>query len=94
LRNYTGIAIVIGALAIAAYFVVNATDQTPSLCSGNWTDYFNPICWASSADSAASNELNTVLIILAFVVVAVVGLLAFGPQTGHIARAAAPLAIL
>ncbi len=95
----TGIVVVGGAVLLAGYFVVNSTDQTSEYCSGStglpsWTDLVNPICWYSSSANATSNELNTILIILAIVIIAVVGLLAFGPQTGHIARATSALAIV
>ena len=92
--NYPALILVIGALIIGGYFVYNSTSQSSSACGGTWTDYINPSCWLGNAVDATTNEINTVLIILALVVVAVVGLLAFGPQTGHIARGASALAVL
>lgn len=93
----------VGGLAVAGYFVYKSvsapTNQTSSSCSGDWTDYVNPACIlggitssASNAVNTATNELNTILIILAIVAVLVIGLLAFGPQTQHIARGAGALA--
>jgi ABC-type phosphate/phosphonate transport system permease subunit len=77
---------VVGAVAIGAYFVINSTTaQTGSACSGDWTDYVNPACALENVASRATSEINTILLILAVVVVAVVGLLAFGPSTGHLA---------
>jgi hypothetical protein len=89
-----------GGLLIGGYFVYKSiskpTDTQSDSCSGDWTDYINPACWLGGAQASFtnatntfSNELNTVLIILAIVVVAVVALLAFGPGTEHIGRAAA-----
>jgi hypothetical protein len=83
--KYAGIALLVGVLALAAYLVINSTSQKPSECAGDWTDYVNPLCLLSTYSTAATNELNTILIIVAAVVVAVIGLLAFGPQTQHIA---------
>lgn len=91
MTQWGSVALIVGVLAIAAYFVVNATDQTTD-CSG--ISAFNPACWLSSITNTATNELNTVLIILGLVIVLVIGLLAFGPQTGHIARGASALAVL
>jgi hypothetical protein len=90
--NTGTIVIAVGVLAIAAYFIYNATqssgDSSSAGCSGiAWIDAVNPFCYVSEAASGVSNEVNTILIILALVVVLVVGLLAFGPQTQHIARA-------
>jgi hypothetical protein len=90
----TGVAIV-GGVAIAAYFVFDAisqpTQQTGSFCNGDWTDYINPLCWISSLGAASSNTINTatneanVILILAVVlIIAVVGLLAFGPESKHV----------
>jgi hypothetical protein len=95
----------VGVVAVGGYFVYKAisqpTNQTASACSGDWTDYLNPACIlggvASSASNAANtltNEVNTILIILAIMIILVVGLLAFGPQTQHIARGAGALAVL
>jgi len=89
-----------GALAVGGYLVYRSTSQPTNIqadaCAGDWTDLINPLCWASSASAsvsnevnAASNELNTVLIILAVVVILVIALLAFGPGTEHLARGAA-----
>lgn len=86
--NYPAIILAVGALIIGGYFVYRATSQTSSACSGDWTDYFNPACILGNAASQVSNELNTILIILGLVVVLVIGLLAFGPSTQHIARGA------
>ena len=82
------IIVAVGVLAIAGYFIYNATQN--AACAGDWTDYFNPACWLSGATS----ELNTILIIVALVIVLVIGLLAFGPQTSHIAGAAGRFAVL
>jgi len=93
-------AAVIGAVGIAAYFIVSAvnapTEQTGTCDFSNWYDYVNPVCLFSNLDAKVSNatntvtnELNTVLIIVGVVVVLVIGLLAFGPSTEHIARGAA-----
>jgi predicted permease len=92
---------VVGAIAIGGYFIYQSTsqptDQTGSDCAGDWTDYFNPLCWASglgasvsNAADQATNEINTVLIIVAVFIVVIVGLLAFGPQTGTLAGAVVP----
>ena len=89
-----------GALALGGYFVYRATSQPTdvqaSACSGDWTDAVNPLCWYSGLTASVSNEVNTatnelniVLIIVAVVVVLVIALLAFGPGTEHIGRAAA-----
>jgi hypothetical protein len=91
--NYPAIILAIGALIIGGYFVYRSTSQTSSACSGDWTDYFNPACIVGSASAQFTNELNTVLIILGLVVVLVIGLLAFGPQTGHIAKGASAFAL-
>jgi ABC-type antimicrobial peptide transport system permease subunit len=97
--NTAIIALGAGVVLVGGYFVYKATslptEQVASACSDDWTDAFNPACWASKADAGLSNaantfsnELNTVLIILAVVVVLVIGLLAFGPGTEHLARGA------
>lgn len=91
MTRWGSVAVIIGALAIAAYFVVNSTDQSTD-CSG--ISAFNPACWLSSITNTVTNEANTILIIVALVIVVVVGLLAFGPQTQHIARGASALAVL
>ncbi len=85
----------LGVLAIGAYFVYSATssptNQTGSACAGDWTDYVNPACWITGAQAnfsnevnTGTNEINTVLIVVALLVVLVVGLLAFGPQGGSL----------
>lgn len=95
----------VGGLGIGGYFVYRAiskpTDQTSDACSGSVFDYINPSCilgsaadTASNAANAVTNEINTILIILAVVAILVIGLLAFGPQTQHIARGAGRLALL
>lgn len=97
--KYPEIILIAGALIIGGYFVYQATSQptsqSSSECAGDWTDYFNPACWfgglsatLSNEANTATNELNTILIILGLVAVLVVGFLAFGPQTSHIARTA------
>lgn len=73
----------VGVVAIAGYFIYQAT-QNSSACSGGVTDYFNPYCWFSGVAS----EANTLIIVIAVVIVLVIGLLAFGTQTGHLAGAA------
>jgi hypothetical protein len=73
---------IVGLLAVSAYFIINAT-STGSDCTGTWTDLFNPSCWAA----AGSAEINTILIILAAVVIIVVGLVAFGPSTAGAVKA-------
>jgi Na+/H+ antiporter NhaC len=78
------IILLVGVVAIAGYFIYNSTSQASSSCSGDWTDYFNPLCWFGNAVDNAENEVNRILIIVALVIVAVVGFLAFGPQTGHL----------
>ena len=94
------IAIGAGVVLVGGYFVYKSTslptDATASACAGDWTDYINPACWlggaqaeVSNAANQFSNELNTVLIILAVVVILVIALLAFGPGTEHLARGAA-----
>jgi hypothetical protein len=94
-----------GAVVVGGYFVYKAvsqpTDQSSDYCTGDWTDAINPLCWlggvqdeASNTINTATNEVNTVLIILGVVLVLVIGLLAFGPQTQHIARGASALAVL
>ena len=78
----------VGILGIGAYFVYNSTSQQSQFCNGNWTDYVNPLCWLSSSYTAGTNEFNAILIILATLIVLVVALFAFGPQTPHLAKAA------
>jgi hypothetical protein len=80
--NTGTIVVAVGVLAIAGYFIYQATSESSDCDTGTWTDYL-PNCWFSGVTS----EINTVLIIVALVVVLVVGLLAFGPQTGHLAKA-------
>lgn len=94
MNKYVGIVAVVGIVGIAAYFVISSTSTKSTECAGDWTDSLNPACWVQSGVSAATGEINTILIILAVVVVLVVGLLAFGPQTQHIARGAGALAVL
>jgi hypothetical protein len=91
--NTAQIVFVVGVLAIAGYFIYNSTSQTPSSCAGDWTDYFNPFCIFGNIASNAENEVNTLVIIVALVIVAVIGFLAFGPQTGAIAGAAGKFAL-
>lgn len=92
--------LVVGVVAIAGYFIYKAisqpTDVTSSSCAGDWTDYINPACWVGGVFSTVSNEVNTatneiniILIVVGLVVVAVVGLLAFGPGTKHLVGLAA-----
>ena len=89
----------VGVVVIGGYFVYKSisapVQQQTTGCSGDWTDYINPGCWYSGLTTGlsnevntATNEINTILIILAVVAVLLVGLLAFGPQTAHIAGAA------
>ena len=96
----TELIIVGGVVLVGGYFVYKAiskpTDITSGSCAGDWTDYINPACWyggasaeIANASNAFTNELNTILIIVGLVVVAIIGLLAFGPQTEHIARGTA-----
>jgi hypothetical protein len=89
--NTGTIVVAVGVLAIAGYFIYNATQPSGNSSAGctgvDWLDAINPFCYASEAASGISSEVNTVLIVLALVVVLVVGLLAFGPQTGHLAKA-------
>jgi len=93
-NKYVGITLAVGVVAIGAYFVIHATQTQTSECSGDWTDALNPACWVQSGVSTATSEINTILIILAVVIILVVGLLAFGPQTQHIAKGAGALAVL
>lgn len=81
--NYVWLTLAVGAVGIGAYLVINST-QGGGSCTGGILDYINPVCWLSNATS----ELNTVLIILALVIVAVVALVSFGPGGEHITRAA------
>lgn len=94
MSNAATITLIVGALAIAGYFLYRSVSSTSSECNGTWTDYINPLCIAGSAASQATNEINTVLIIVVLGVVLIVGLLAFGPSTAHIANAAGKFAIL
>jgi hypothetical protein len=77
------IVLAVGVLAIAGYFIYNAT-QSGSACSGGIFDAINPACLLSGV----SSEVNTLIIVLGVIIVLVVGLLAFGTQTGHLAGAA------
>lgn len=92
--NYPALILVAGALIIGGYLVYHSTSATPGACSGDWTDYINPACILETATTTVTNEANTLLIILGLIAVAVVGLLAFGPSTQHIARGASALAVL
>lgn len=94
MNKYVGITLAVGVVAIGAYFVINSTRAQTSECAGDWTDAINPACWVQSGVTTATSEINTILIILAVVVILVVGLLAFGPQTQHIARGATALAVV
>lgn len=81
-----GIVLVVGVLGLAAYVVVTSTSgSTSSYCSGGLTDYINPLCWGSNLLTGVASELNTILIILAAVVIIVIALLAFGPSSGAVA---------
>jgi hypothetical protein len=92
MNTATGV-IIVGAIAVGAYFVINATAQpTDQSCNFDLSD---PTTWLcpftspiSNAVDTATNELNTVLIILAVVVLGVIALLAFGPGGGHVTKAA------
>jgi hypothetical protein len=86
---------VVGAVAVGGYFIYKATsaptDQTGNACAGDWTDYVNPVCWlsgvsaeASNTVNSATNEINTILIVVGIVIVLLVALLAFGPQGGSL----------
>lgn len=75
----------VGIVGIGAYFVINSTSNSSGDCTG--ISALNPFCYVSSAVDNAENEVNTILIIVALVIVLVVGLLVFGPQTGSIAGA-------
>jgi hypothetical protein len=92
--KYVGITVAVGTLALIGYFLYKSTNTTASACSGAWYDSINPACLLEGATAQVSNELNTVLIILGVLVAVVVGLLAFGPSTQHIARGAGALATL
>ena len=92
--NYPQLLLIAGALLIGGYFIYNSTNTSSDECNGDWTDTINPACWVSSFFTTATGELNTVLIIVGVVIVLVLALLAFGPQTGHIAHTAGALAIL
>lgn len=104
-KDYVPLLLVGGIVVAGGYLIYQSTsqptDETGGYCNQDWTDYFNPLCWASGAAATAqntensiSNELNTVLLILGAIVVLIVALLAFGPQTSHIAGAASRFAIL
>jgi hypothetical protein len=88
----TGV-IIVGAIAVGAYFVINSTSQPTN--QGSDFDISDPSTWLSpitspisDAVNVATNEVNTILIILAFVVVGIIALLAFGPGGEHISKAA------
>lgn len=98
-ESVIAISAAVGVLAIAAYFVYQATsaptNQTGSSCSGSWTDYINPACWLTGAQAqvsndinAGTNEINTILIIVGVVVLIVVGVLAFSPNGASLASVA------
>lgn len=92
--NTAQIVLLTGVLAVAAYFVINSTSSgTSSACAGNWTDYINPLCILGNSVNNAENEVNTILIIVALVIVAVIGFLAFGPQSAAVAGHAAKFAL-
>lgn len=93
-----------GGVAIVGYFVYSATsaptNNTATGCDGFFGS-LNPACFLSgilatdaNAADAVTNEVNTILIIVAVVIVLIVGFLAFGPETEHIAKSAASLAVL
>lgn len=83
-------ALAVGVLAVAAYFIVRATSNTASSCSGDWSDWFNPACILQSTVAGAENEVNTLVIIVVVGLIVIVGLLAFGSSSGAIAGALAP----
>ena len=72
---------IVGVLAVASYFLVNATANTSSSCTGGILDYINPFCIVGSAIDNAENELNSVVIIILLAVVALVALILFSPNT-------------
>lgn len=72
---------VVGVLAVAAYFLVGATSNTSSSCTGGALDSINPLCWIGSIVDNAENELNTVVIIILLAVLALVALVLFSPNT-------------
>jgi hypothetical protein len=84
--NYPALILAVGVVGIGAYLVINSTSQSAGSCA--WYDL--PCQLASVADQA-TNEINTALIIIGLIVVAIIGLLAFGPSTQHLAGAAALL---
>jgi hypothetical protein len=84
--NYPALIVAVGVVGIGAYLVINSTSQSGGSCA--WYDI---ACQLGSAADTATNEINTILIILGLIVVAVIGLLAFGPSTQHLAGAAALL---
>lgn len=81
--NTAYIVLAVGVVAIAGYFIYNATQS--SACTGSIWDYVNPACLLSGATS----EINTLVIVIAVTIVAVIALLAFGTQTGHLAKVGA-----
>jgi hypothetical protein len=72
---------IVGVLAVASYFLVNATSNTSSSCTGGLLDYVNPFCIIGSIVDNAENELNTVVIIILLAVIALVALILFSPNT-------------
>jgi len=105
MKNYLPVILAGGIVVAGGYLIYQSTsqptDETGGYCNQDWTDYFNPLCWfsgltasAQNTENSITNELNTVLLILGAIVVLVVALLAFGPQTSHIAGAASRFALL
>lgn len=82
----------VGIVGIGAYFVINSTSNNTDTCTG--ISAINPFCYLGNAVDNAENEVNTILIIVALVIVLVVGLLVFGPQTGSIAAAVGKFGIV
>jgi hypothetical protein len=76
--TYVWLTLAVGVVAIAGYFIYNATQSNE--CTGSFTDYFNPACLFSGVTS----EVNTLIIVIAVVIIAVVAILAFGSQTSHL----------
>jgi hypothetical protein len=72
----------VGVVAIAGYFIYTATQSNE--CTGSIWDYVNPACLFSGV----TTEVNTVLIVVGVVIVAVIALLAFGSQTSHLTNLA------
>jgi hypothetical protein len=95
-ESVLGIAGIIGVLAIAGYFVYQATsaptNQVSSSCNGDWTDNINPACLlgglvssSSNTINSATNEINVIVIIIAVTVLIVVAVLAFSPNGASLA---------